>query len=301
MLFTLQQTLRDLVRHPVRTLTVSALIAVLMVAGGGIYAMSINVRYTISEIEGAHSINVYLLRGLDQTSIATLLEQMRKDKAVARAEYVSPEDGLASLKTQYPQFASILDDLTHNPIPPLVRIYPVSVDGIARLSSELRAMAGVQAVEYDEASVEGMINATTFVHQLLVYVLVLAAFLFVAGFCLMAVIVINGKRKETAVLSMVGASGAQILASTPMYLVLIWAIAVVLFASVLPTVINTSTSRLIASFPWITPQPVARVYVGSLAVILAASLICLFVSCLVATILAYRVNQEQGQEETLLE
>src|SRR5450756_1491535 len=223
--FTFKQTLRDLARHPVRTLLVSILIAVLMVASAGIYAMSINVRHTISEIEKTHSINAYLLRGLDQTSIQTLLEQMQKDEAVARAEYVSPADGLKKLETQYPQFASVFRDLTRNPIPPLIRVYPVSVQGITGLAAELRSLAGVQSVEYDEGSVQGMANANVFVHNLLLYVLILAGFLFVAGFCLMAFSIINGKRKETAVLSVVGASNLQVLLSTPAHLVAVWALA----------------------------------------------------------------------------
>src|SRR5450759_4262559 len=58
-MFTFKQTLRDLARHPARTLLVSILIAVLMVASAGIYAMSIDVRHTISEIERTHSVNAY--------------------------------------------------------------------------------------------------------------------------------------------------------------------------------------------------------------------------------------------------
>src|SRR5450756_951605 len=245
--FTFKQTLRDLARHPVRTLLVSILIAVLMVASAGIYAMSINVRNTISEIEKTHSINAYLLAGLDQTSIQTLLEQMQKDEAVARAEYVSPADGLKKLETQYPQFASVFSDLTRNPIPPLIRVYPVSVQGIAGLAADLRSLAGVQTVEYDEGSVQGMANANVFVHSLLLYMLVLASFLFIAGFCLMAFSIINGKRKETAVLSVVGASNLQVLLSTPAHLVAVWALASVLFAVVLPSVIRYSTTQLKAS------------------------------------------------------
>src|SRR5450830_1915424 len=170
-MFTFKQTLQDLRRHPVRTLLVSILIAVLMVASAGIYAMSMDVRHTISEIESTHSINAYLLAGLDQTSIQTLLEQMQKDEAVARAEYVSPADGLKKLETQYPQFASVFSDLTRNPIPPLIRVYPVSVQGITGLAAELRSLAGVQTVEYDEGSVQGMANANVFVHSLLLYML----------------------------------------------------------------------------------------------------------------------------------
>jgi len=47
-MFILRQTLRDVVRHPVRTVLVSFLIAVLMVAGAGICAMSIDVRHAVS-------------------------------------------------------------------------------------------------------------------------------------------------------------------------------------------------------------------------------------------------------------
>jgi len=272
-----------------------------MVASAGIYAMSMDVRHTISEIESTHSINAYLLRGLDQTSIQTLLEQMQKDEAVARAEYVSPADGLKKLETQYPQFASVFSDLTHNPIPPLIRVYPISVQGIAGLAAELRSLAGVQTVEYDEGSVQGMANANVFVHSLLLYVLVLASFLFIAGFCLMAFSIINGKRKETAVLSMVGASNLQVLVSTPAHLVAVWALASVLFVVVLPSVIRYSRTRLKASFSWVTPEPAGVVYAGATSVVLLASLACLLLACVIATLLAYRIDEEQRREETLLE
>lgn len=300
-MFIMKQTLRDLVRHPVRTLLMTILIAVLMVASAGIYAMSIDVRHTISEIESAHAINAYLLRGLDQTSIQTLLEQMQKDEAVARAEYVSPADGLKKLETQYPQFASVFRDLTHNPIPPLIRVYPVSAQGIASLAAELRSLAGVQTVEYDEGSVQGMTNATEFVHTLLLYVLILAGFLFVAGFCLMAFSIINGKRKETAVLSIVGASNVQVLLSTPAHLVAVWALASVAFVIVLPSVIRYSSVRLKASFSWVTPNPAGMVYARAASVVLLVSLACLLLACVIATLLAYRIDEEQRREEMLLE
>jgi len=300
-MFTFKQTLRDLARHPVRTLLVSMLIAVLMIASAGIYAMSIDVRHTVLEIEMTHSINVYLLPGLDQTSIQTLLDQMQKDEAVSRAEYVSPADGLKKLEAQYPQFASVFRDLTRNPIPPLIRVYSVSVQGIASLAAELRSLAGVQTVEYDEGSVQGMANANMFVHSLLLYVLVLAGFLFITGFCLMAFSIINGKRKETEVLSIVGASNLQILLSTPAHLVAVWALASVLFAVVLPNVIRYSTTRLEASFSWVTPEPVGVVYAGATSVVLLASLACLLLACVIATVLAYRIDEEQRREESLLE
>src|SRR5450756_2741395 len=82
--FTFKQTLRDLARHPVRTLLVSILIAVLMVASAGIYAMSINVRHTISEIEKTHSINAYLLRGLDPVSYTHLRAHETRHDLVCR-------------------------------------------------------------------------------------------------------------------------------------------------------------------------------------------------------------------------
>lgn len=300
-MFTLKETLRDVMRHPVRTICVSILIAVLMVASAGIYAMSINVRHTIAEIENTHAINVYLLHGLDQTSIQTLVDSLDRDEAVRRAEYVSPADGLKNLQARYPQFTDVFRDLTQNPIPPLIRVYPVAASGIAALATELRSAPGVQSVEYDESSVQGMLSANEFVNSLLVYVLVLAGFLFIAGFSLMAFSIINGKRKETAVLSIVGASNTQVLLATPAHLVVVWVLASVLSMLVLPGVIRYSTARLQSSFAWVTPESSGVVYAGAASVVILASLACLFLACVIATILAYRIDEEQRREETLLE
>ncbi len=300
-MFTLKQTMRDVMRHPVRTVVVSILISVLMLASAGIYAMSINVRHTISEIEGTHAINVYLLQGLDQASVQTLLNNLQKDEAIARAEYVSPADGLKNLQARYPQFADVFRDLTQNPIPPLIRIYPASASGIAALATELRSTPGVQTVEYDESSVQGMLSANEFVNSLLLYVLMLAGFLFVAGFSLMAFSIINGKRKETAVLSIVGASNTQVLLATPAHLVVVWVLASILSMLVLPGVIRYFTARLQASFAWVTPESSGVVYAGAASVVILVSLACLFLACVIATILAYRIDEEQRREETLLE
>jgi hypothetical protein len=146
-----------------------------------------------------------------------------------------------------------------------------------------------------------MANANAFIHSLLVYVLVLAGFLFIAGFCLMAFSIINGKRKETAVLSIVGASSNQVLLSTPAHLVAVWTLASILFVVVLPGVINYSTTRLKASFSWVTPEPAGIVYAGAASVVLLASLACLLLACVIATLLAYRIDEEQRREEMLLE
>ena len=300
-MFILEQTLRDLARHPLRNILVTVLIALLMVASGGIYAMSEDVRHTVSQIQSTHAINAYLLKGLDQTSIDTLLQQIQQDGAVARAEYVSPADGLKSLQEQYLQFSNVFSDLTKNPIPPLIKVYPVSVQDISSLAAELRSLAGVQTVEYDEASVQGMAAAGVFVHNLLLSVMFLAGLLFVAGFCLMAFGIINSKRKETTVLGIAGASNAQVLLLTPAHLVAVWACASVLFLITLPGVVRTASSRITASFGWITPQPAGALYAGAASVVLFVSLVCLVVACLAATLLAYHIDEEQRREEMLLE
>jgi hypothetical protein len=139
------------------------------------------------------------------------------------------------------------------------------------------------------------------VQSLLLYVLVLAGFLFIAGFCLMAFSIINGKRKETAVLSIAGASSVQVLLATPAHLVAVWALASVLFAVVFPGVIRYSTTRLKASFAWVTPVPAGIVYAEAASVVLLASLACLLLACIIATLLAYRIDEEQRREEMLLE
>jgi hypothetical protein len=103
------------------------------------------------------------------------------------------------------------------------------------------------------------------------------------------------------VLSIVGASNLQVLLSTPAHLVAVWALASVFFAVVLPSVIGYSTTRLKASFSWVTPEPAGVVYAGAAAVVLLASLACLLLACVIATLLAYRIDEEQRREETLLE
>ncbi|MDO9099927.1 MAG: permease-like cell division protein FtsX [Caldisericota bacterium] len=300
-MFIVHQTINEIRRHPVRTIIVSLLIAVLMVAAGGIYAMSVDVRHTIGEMESNHSISVYLKPSLDQAAIQLLLDQTQRNVAVLRAEYISPADGLKKLAEQYPQFASVFKDLTRNPIPPLLRVYPASVAETGSLAAELRALAGVQSVEYDQSSVQGMVRANEFVHSLLAYVMTLAGLLFVAGFCLMAFSVINGKRKETAVLSLVGASNTQVLLSTPAHLFAVWAIASLLFIAALPRVVRFATSRLAESIPWVTPVSTSVTVAASALVVLLASLTCLFLACVIATILAYRIEEEQRREESLLE
>jgi cell division protein FtsX len=300
-MFIVHQTINEIRRHPVRTIIVSLLIAVLMVAAGGIYAMSVDVRHTIGEMESNHSISVYLKPSLDQAAIQLLLDQTQRNVAVLRAEYISPADGLKKLAEQYPQFASVFKDLTRNPIPPLLRVYPASVAETGSLAAELRALAGVQSVEYDQSSVQGMVRANEFVHSLLAYVMTLAGLLFVAGFCLMAFSVINGKRKETAVLSLVGASNTQVLLSTPAHLFAVWAIASLLFIAALPRVVRFATSRLVESIPWVTPVSSSVTVATSALVVLLASLTCLFLACVIATILAYRIEEEQRREESLLE
>ncbi len=300
-MFIVHQTVNEIRRHPVRTIIVSLLIAVLMVAAGGIYAMSVDVRHTITEMESNHSISVYLKPSLDQAAIQLLLDQTQRNVAVLRAEYISPADGLKKLAEQYPQFASVFKDLTRNPIPPLLRVYPASVAETGSLAAELRALAGVQSVEYDQSSVQGMVRANEFVHSLLAYVMTLASLLFVAGFCLMAFSVINGKRKETAVLSLVGASNTQVLLSTPAHLFAVWAIASILFIAALPRVVRFATSRLAESIPWVTPVSTSVTVATSALVVLLASLTCLFLACVIATILAYRIEEEQRREESLLE
>ncbi|MDO9099467.1 MAG: hypothetical protein Q7V53_01810, partial [Caldisericota bacterium] len=108
-------------------------------------------------------------------------------------------------------------------------------------------------------------------------------------------------RKETAVLSLVGASNTQVLLSTPAHLFAVWAIASLLFIAALPRVVRFATSRLVESIPWVTPVSSSVTVATSALVVLLASLTCLFLACVIATILAYRIEEEQRREESLLE
>jgi len=146
-----------------------------------------------------------------------------------------------------------------------------------------------------------MAAAGVFVHNLLLSVMLRCRAACLRGFCLMAFGIINSKRKETTVLGIAGASNAQVLLLTPAHLVAVWACASRSLPRHVAGYCAAASSRITASFGWITPQPAGALYAAAASVVLFVSLVCLVVACLAATLLAYHIDEEQRREEMLLE
>ncbi len=168
-----------------------------------------------SDVRDAIGLNVFLVEGSSEQQISTVGSKIERLEHVDAVEYVSPEEGLASLKGRLSD-DDVLKELKTNPIPPAFR---VDIDDPESLGEVSAAIAGTQGGgkanplspaidEVNDARDDGR-DITKVTGALQIVLIVLAALLLVASLLLVANTIrlsIYARRREVEVMRLVGAT-----------------------------------------------------------------------------------------------
>ncbi|MBT8366242.1 MAG: permease-like cell division protein FtsX, partial [Deltaproteobacteria bacterium] len=99
-------------------------------------------------------IMAYLKPGADSTELAYLKQAIQSLDGVHTLRYISKEEALSQLKTQMKHQASLLENLTENPLPDSFEIRMTAATGswqrIDSLATQIERMTQVKEVEYGQ-------------------------------------------------------------------------------------------------------------------------------------------------------
>jgi len=155
-------------------------------------------------------LTVYVSGGLGADGERALLERVRREKGVERAEAVSREEALERFRRRLGGETALLEGLEENPLPASIEVELASAErsaeGLASVARRLGALPGVAEVSHGHAWVEGYARAVSLLRAAALAiggVLALAALVIVTNTIRLAV---YARRDEIDILMLVGAT-----------------------------------------------------------------------------------------------
>jgi cell division transport system permease protein len=159
-------------------------------------------------------VRVYLRDSADATQRDGLRARLEREAAVRAVTYVSKEEALSRFKAQLKDQAVLLEGLGDNPLPAsfdvVVREEAPAMTGLTDLIGRIQAEPGVESVRYGQEWLTRFRVVLAFVRVLGLGVGAVAAAVVVAIMANTIRFVIDARRREIAVLKIVGASPAVI-------------------------------------------------------------------------------------------
>ena len=195
-------------RKPWSTLLTIGVMAVALALPLGLWVVLGNVERFAGDVQASRRISLFLARGVDATRARALAEELRRREDIAALELRSPEEGLATLRTQ-DGLGDAIDALAAtgdaaSPLPWVLLATPRGDD--LTLAESLRTLPDVDLVQHDAVWRARLDNWLRFGGRV---ALVLAALLGLGALLVVGNTVrldIQARREEIGVLQLLGAS-----------------------------------------------------------------------------------------------
>lgn len=167
----------------------------------------------LDNVSDKNEISVYME---DEADINHIRDVLKSNSLVINVRYISPEEGLQSMKEQYKDQTELFDSLPYNPVPPTYMVTINDLDKIDMAVSQFQAIQGVYKVNapMDFASfIEDIRNTFTIVGIALMISLGAVSIIIIANTTRLSVF---ARRKEIAIMRIVGATNSFI--RTPFFI-----------------------------------------------------------------------------------
>ena len=170
----------------------------------------INTSEIINSWKKGLRIMAYLKPGINNTDLAFLKQSIQSLDGVQNLRFIPKEEALSQLKDQMEHQASLLENLTENPLPDSFEIrMTASIESwqrIASLASQIETLTKVEGVEYGQRWIGRFINMLN-LFRLAGYAM--GALFFMAAIFIVANtirLVLYSRREEVEIMRLVGAT-----------------------------------------------------------------------------------------------
>lgn len=164
---TFQIALQQFVSRPIADLLTIAVLAVVLALPMSLFWLLTNMPTVLQSWDYSPKVALYLKADVTAGQAQNLLSQIEKREDVAKAVYISPEQGLKDLAQQTQ--INVADKLTNNPLPGVIEILPKglpSTTQIAQFAGEFKTFAQVEQVQLNKALMEQRYQWVQFAWQL---------------------------------------------------------------------------------------------------------------------------------------
>ncbi len=167
----------------------------------------------LDNVSDKNEISVYME---DDADINHIKDVLNSNTLVTKVRYISPEEGLESMKNQYKDQTELFESLPYNPVPPTYMVTINDLDKIDMAVGQFQVIQGVYKVNapMDFAGfIEDIRNTFTIVGIALMLSLGAVSIIIIANTTRISVF---ARRKEIAIMRIVGATNSFI--RTPFFI-----------------------------------------------------------------------------------
>lgn len=179
---------QQFVNRPVADLLTIAVLAVVLALPMGLFWLLSNAPTVLQSWDHSPKVTLYLKGDVTVEQSQALLQQIEKRDDVAKAVYISPEQGLKDLVQQTQM--NVADKLANNPLPGVIEILPKglpSSEKVAQLLGEFKAFSQIDKVQLNQAVMEQRYQALQFAWKV---------FYFFMGLCVVIALVLMAKQLQ---------------------------------------------------------------------------------------------------------
>lgn len=131
-------SMNQLSMQPITTFITFAVIGVALALPMGLYVLLQNVQTVAEGLHETAQISLYLNKNIKPLQVTKLLRQLKSDREITNARYISAKDGLKELQRQY-NFSNALSELNNNPLPGVVVVQPIKS---LKTAAQIKALLG---------------------------------------------------------------------------------------------------------------------------------------------------------------
>ncbi|MBB1074537.1 cell division protein FtsX [Rhodoferax sp. 4810] len=198
---------------PFATALTIAAIAIALALPTALHVFTINLKELGGHWEGAAAISLFLLPHIDEQQADKLANELRQRTDVAHVEIISRQAGLAEFRS-YSGLGAALDQLTENPLPVVLALYPTSyisdLTELEQLSASVAQLPGIDFVRLDTEWIQRLQAVIKLLQQglwLLSAALAIGVLLVIGNTIRLEV---ENRRNEIEVMDLVGATASFI-------------------------------------------------------------------------------------------
>lgn len=212
--YTGPQAIRSMLNNGWMTVAAILTITITIFLCAVFWLILLNLDANATKVEDDIRILAYLDQGLDSRMdmdvYADIERQISFIGGVEKVEFVSRDEGLASLEDRFggTDLLSTLGD--SNPLPDMYSITAISSDYVAPIAQECAAISGVGVVRYGEGTVEKLFALTDTLRMVGLAVMGLLAVAAIVLIALSIRLTVMARKKEIMVMKWVGATDAFI-------------------------------------------------------------------------------------------
>jgi cell division transport system permease protein len=163
-------SLRQLSRMPLNSVMTSVVIGVALALPMALYVILQNLETLTHHLKQNNQITVYLKSSVTDSDVTQLVDQFRRNKAIAVVKAVSPAEGLEELQGQA-GLNHIAEDLPQNPLPWALVVFPkaeqATPENLKALTQMFATLPDVDSVQLDTQWTDRLFGLLALGHRFL--------------------------------------------------------------------------------------------------------------------------------------